>query len=149
MDLKKTLIDECKRLVNVRLQNIQDTILSNQKALQSETKSSAGDKHETGRAMLQLEIEKAGKQLLDVEQMLIVLQKINPKLSSKRIGLGSVVETDEMNFFISVSVGKLIISNTTYFAISPVSPIGKIMLGKRVNQQIIFNGKTLNIRLVK
>lgn len=149
MDLKKTLIDECKRLVNVRLQNIQDTILSNQKALQSETKSSAGDKHETGRAMLQLEIEKAGKQLLDVEQMLIVLQKINPKLSSKRIGLGSVVETDEMNFFISVSVGKLIISNTTYFAISPVSPIGKIMLGKTVNQQIIFNGKTLNIRLVK
>ncbi|NVJ88513.1 MAG: 3-oxoacyl-ACP synthase [Flavobacteriaceae bacterium] len=149
MDLKTTLIDECKRHVNVRLQNIQDTILSNQKALQSETKSSAGDKHETGRAMLQLEIEKAGKQLLDVEQMLLVLQKINSKLSSNKIGLGSVVETDEMNFFISVSVGKLIISNTTYFAISPVSPIGKIMLGKSVNQQIIFNGKTLNIRLVK
>ena len=53
-----------QHFVNNRLQTVQDTLFhSNQKALQSETKSSAGDKHETGRAMLQLEMEKAGQQL--------------------------------------------------------------------------------------
>ena len=37
------------------------SILELQQSLDSETKSSAGDKHETGRAMLQIDLEKAGK----------------------------------------------------------------------------------------
>ncbi len=41
----------------------------NKKALFSETKSSAGDKHETGRAMLQLEMEKTSQQLAVINQM--------------------------------------------------------------------------------
>ena len=52
------------------IKHVEDTIevykkgiLDAQNGLQSESKSSAGDKHETGRAMLQLEAEKLGKQL--------------------------------------------------------------------------------------
>ena len=58
MNIKEELLKKCHQFVNNRLQNIEETISSNQTALQSETKSSAGDKHETGRAMLQLEMEK-------------------------------------------------------------------------------------------
>lgn len=60
MSLKEELYELCVDFVDSRLSTIQQTIESNQKALTSETKSSAGDKHETGRAMLQLEMEKAG-----------------------------------------------------------------------------------------
>ena len=63
MNLKEALFKQCEAFVNKRLRNIEEVISSNQKALQSETKSTAGDKHETGRAMLQLEMEKAGQQL--------------------------------------------------------------------------------------
>ena len=63
MNIKQQLYKHCQEFVNQKLDTIQKTILSNKEALNSETKSSAGDKHETGRAMLQLEMEKAGQQL--------------------------------------------------------------------------------------
>ena len=58
------------------MKTIEHTMQSNQEALDSESKSSAGDKHETGRAMLQLEMEKAGQQLQEVEKMKLILEKI-------------------------------------------------------------------------
>ena len=45
MNIKKELYNQCISFVNKRLQTIEDTISSNQNALQSEIKSSAGDKH--------------------------------------------------------------------------------------------------------
>ena len=68
LTLKESLFQQCEDFVNTRLQTIQIIISSHQKALSSETKSSAGDKHETGRAMLQLEMEKAGQQLARSEE---------------------------------------------------------------------------------
>jgi len=63
MKLKQELFKQCEKFVNNRLQTIQEIISSNQKALQSETKSPAGDKHETSRAMWQFAMEKAGQHL--------------------------------------------------------------------------------------
>ena len=84
MKLKEQLYYLCKSYVNDRLETIEDILSSNQKALQSETKSSAGDKHETGRAMLQLEMEKAGQQLVGVSQMNTILAKIDFLNTSKK-----------------------------------------------------------------
>lgn len=78
MTLKEELYQLCVNHVNERLQTIERIIESNQKALTSETKSSAGDKHETGRAMLQLEMEKAGQQLHSIRQMKETLSRIDP-----------------------------------------------------------------------
>ena len=72
------------------MDTVEQIISSNQKALQSETKSSAGDKHETGRAMLQLEIEKASQQFKAIRDMRTVLAKIDLVKESKTAHLGSV-----------------------------------------------------------
>ena len=93
LTLKKALFQQCEDFVNTRLQTIQTIIFSYQKALSSETKSSAGDKHETGRAMLQLEMGKVGQQLAAVQQMQQTLAKINILTSSTNIALGSVIKT--------------------------------------------------------
>ena len=74
--------------------------------MSSETKSSAGDKHETGRAMLQLEMEKAGQQLASVQQMQQTLAKINTLTSSTNIALGSVIKTSSACYFLSISEEK-------------------------------------------
>ena len=66
-EIKRQLYSQCVDFVEERLSNIQNQIRAIQESLTSETKSSAGDKHETGRAMLQLEREKAGQQLAEVE----------------------------------------------------------------------------------
>jgi len=146
--IKEILFKECEAFVNKRLQTVEEIISSNQKALQSETKSSAGDKHETGRAMLQLEIEKAGQQLSGINQMKLVLAKINISKNTEIAHLGSVIETSFSNYFLSISTGKIIIENKIYFAISVLSPIGKLLLGKKVNEEFVFNGKTFQIKKI-
>ena len=149
MNLKLILLNQCKNFVDNRLQTIEDIISSNQKALQSETKSSAGDKHETGRAMLRLEMEKAGMQLSGILQMKEVLAKIDVSIESKVAHLGSIVQTNNNLFFLSISAGKLIVNDKVYYAVSILSPIGKILLGKKENEEYHFNGKKNTIILVE
>ena len=148
MKIKEVLFKECQNFVNKRLQTVEEIISSNQKALQSETKSSAGDKHETGRAMLQLEMEKAGQQLAGISQMKLILAKINILKKSEDAHLGSVVETGFANYFLSISTGKIKVENKIYFAISVSSPIGKLLLGKKVNEEFTFNGKTFKVKKI-
>ena len=145
LKIKEALFEQCEVFVNKRLYNIENVISSNQKALQSETKSSAGDKHETGRAMLQLEIEKAGQQLAGITQMKAVLSKIDISKTSKNACLGSVIITDKARYFLSISAGQLVVVDKSYFAISVASPIGKLLLGKQEKDAISFNGITIVI----
>ena len=148
MNIKEELYKLCEGYVNQRLQTVEEIIYSNQKALQSETKSSAGDKHETGRAMLQLEMEKAGQQLQGINQMKEILAKIDISKNSNIAHLGSIIETNTTNYFLSISAGKLIASGKDYFAVSVSSPIGKLLLGKKINERFTFNGKKITIQQV-
>ena len=145
LKIKEVLLDCCEVFVNKRLKTVADVISSNQKALASETKSSAGDKHETGRAMLQLEMEKAGQQLSGIAQLKVVLSKIDVLKSSKNACLGSIIVTDKARYFLSISAGQLVVADKSYFAISVSSPIGKLLLGKQEKEVISFNGKTIEI----
>jgi transcription elongation GreA/GreB family factor len=145
LKIKEALFSQCKSFVNNRLQTVEAVLSSNQKALQSETKSSAGDKHETGRAMLQLEMEKAGQQLSGIAQLKVVLSKIDVLKSSKNACLGSVIITAKVSYFLSISAGQLVVADKSYFAISVSSPIGKLLLGKQEKDMISFNGKSIVI----
>ena len=149
MELKKELFLMCQDYVNNRLKTVQEIISSNQNALQSETKSSAGDKHETGRAMLQLEMEKASQQLVGITQMNEILARIDVNKSSSKAHLGSVVFTDKANFFLSISAGQLEVLNDKFFAISVSSPIGKMLLGKEENDNFIFNGNSIKVLKIR
>lgn len=137
-ELKKKLFSECAKFVQGRADTIQNIISSNQKALSSETKSSAGDKHETGRAMLQLEMEKASQQLSSINDMKSALSKISLE-NSDNVKLGSLVVTNHINYFLAISAGEIKMENQVYYAISPSSPIGKLLLGKRAGDSFNFN----------
>ena len=140
--IKHKLLDACTEYVQLRAQTIDEIISSNQKALSSETKSSAGDKHETGRAMLQLEMEKAGQQLASINQMKMVLAKINLDASTSA-KLGSLIITDKANYFLAISAGEIKIESIIYYAISPSSPIGNLLLGKQTGDIVNFTRKML------
>ena len=94
MITKSQLQEFCKSHVNSRISRIQKDIDSIQESLASETKSSAGDKHETGRAMLQLEREKLGQQLKEAEKMALILTRISITYKAKTIVLGSWVKNE-------------------------------------------------------
>ncbi len=146
MEIKEKLYQQCVEYVNKRLQTIDEIISSNQKALQSETKSSAGDKHETGRAMLQLEMEKAGQQLQGITQMKEILARIDIYKKSNIAHLGSVVITDKASYFLSISSGKLKVDDKKYFSVSISSPIGRLLLGKQEGEIVVFNNVKQKIK---
>ena len=139
LKIKTKLYEACLLFVNEKHNTISTTIESNKKALFSETKSSAGDKHETGRAMLQLEMEKASQQLASIIEMKEVLAKIETQKTSKIICLGSLIKTTKANYYLAISVGKIIVDNSDFYAVSTNSPIGKQLLGKTVGDEIPFN----------
>ena len=145
MTVKEQLYEECKKFLYGRLNTVVERIANIQESLQSETKSSAGDKHETGRAMLQLEREKAGNQLSDIEKQQELFSKVTIDVSSEVARLGSLIITDNGVYFLAISVGAIIINTNTYYAISPSSPIGRILLGKKEKDVLVFNNKTIII----
>ena len=143
--LKEKLLNLCQVFVDQRLRAIQDTISEIQESLTSETKSSAGDKHETGRAMLQLEREKAGQQLAVIQNVNQIVSKINPSISSEIITLGSVVFTTQSNYFIAISAGELKLEDHLFYAISADTPIAKLLLGKTIHAHLKFRDQDFKI----
>ena len=143
--LKKTLFQHCIDHLNKSLGLFEQRKSDLLVALESESKSSAGDKHETGRAMLQLEREKLGEQIKETERNLKLLLPLENHVSSKTITIGSVVKTDQLSYYIAVSTTELKVDMATYYCISAQSPIGKLLLGKKVGETISFNHKTSSI----
>ena len=98
--------------------------------------------------MLQIERENAGNQLREIEKVMHQLAKVNISLASERIRLGSVIETNQANFFMSISVGKLETNNLLYLGVAPNSPIGMCLLGKTKGDQFNFNRKVYKVLTV-
>ena len=112
-----------------------------QAAANEEGKSSAGDKYETGRAMMQIERDKAAQQLEEALKLKKVLDGLDALIISKAVRLGSVVKTTNYNFYLSISAGKFLIGKEEYIAVSPISPIGKLLLNLKEGDQFVFNKK--------
>jgi transcription elongation GreA/GreB family factor len=144
-NIKEELYMICKKIVKEKLTNVNEIIKSNQIALQTETKSSAGDKHETGRAMLQLEMEKVSQQFNSINKMQIVVQKIPHVNNTHTISLGSVVHTSFQNYYLSISVGEVKVMGQNIYCISTLSPIGKELLGKQKGDTFKFNDRFIEI----
>ncbi len=145
MSIKEALYQQCEVFIDNRFRIVENTIKDIQKSLTTETKSSAGDKHETGRAMLQLEREKAGKQLAEIQKIKAVLSKIDISKSSNTVSLGSVIYTSHLNYFIAISAGELKVENKTFYAISASTPIAQLLLGKTVGDIISFRNQEFSI----
>ena len=145
MNLKQELYNYCLADINRRLSISEKGLQQLQESLSSETKSSAGDKHETGRAMIQLEREQLGNQLANIEAEKEIILKIDPTTQSQIVGLGSVVLTSQKNYFLSTSIGKIHLDDTDYYALSLGSPIGQLLSGKRVGDRFVFRGQEIEI----
>lgn len=141
MDVKEAARQYCWDYLTQKRTILQERRAALQESLQMETKSSAGDKHETGRAMVQLEQEKLAKQLLELDNMARVLDQVGIDSNSKKVGLGNLVRTNTAIYFIAISAGAVEIENTeTVFCVSARSPIAQAMLGKEEGFEFVFNG---------
>jgi len=141
MLLKQELFQKVTQHLNDKLLVLQGVIKDQKINLESETKSSAGDKHETGRAMMQLERENTGKQLAEIQSQFQILNRLQVQHTHTKVILGSIVFTTLNNYFISVGSGLLKVRDQEFYAISMNSPMAQQLLGKSKNDKAVINGR--------
>ena len=133
-------------MLNDRADQIHNEMRLIQSSANEDTKSSMGDKYETSRAMAMIEKENLAGQLKVVQDQIRVLKEINNLLASDTIQLGSLIHMDDgSQFYISVSLGKIQLNDSTYFLISPVSPLGKALINQKRGSEITVVGRKLTI----
>ena len=67
--VKHKLYQACLEFTDTQISTLKSAIKATQQSANEETKSTAGDKYETGRAMAQLEVEKFQSQLAEALKM--------------------------------------------------------------------------------
>jgi len=146
--IKENLLQHCKKHVENRMGKIKQTIADIEESLQEESKNTSGDKHETGRAMLQIDRENSGKQLMEIEKLANLLNRIDVNEAGEYVRLGSLVTTDKNIFFISISIGAVHIDGREYLCVALNSPIGSQLAGKMVGDSFIFNNQNITVKQI-
>jgi len=143
--IKQSLIKQCEEIVQQKIDMFEKLMNESQESANNETKSSAGDKFETGRAMMQAERDKNAQQFSEAMRVKMKLDLLKRTSVSEKISFGSIVITSFGNYFISISAGRLIVDNEKYFAISPQAPLAQILLQKKAGDIIEFNDREIKI----
>jgi transcription elongation GreA/GreB family factor len=139
--IKAQLYQLCFNFIQKRIENIEYSLQQARQASNDDTKSSAGDKYETTREMMQQEMDRNSKLLYEAGQQKIALQQIENVEAANISKNGSLVITSEGSFYISISAGELLLVGQKYYAISQAAPIGKVLIGKKIGESFKFNGK--------
>lgn len=140
IDLKKILFDKCLEFVDERIELESAAIERAKKAAASEEKSSAGDKYETGRAMMHLEQEKYARQLQQALDLKKSLMQLDVKKSYATVQPGALVITNRDNFFFAISADEIEIDDEEYLALSFASPLGQAFAGLKEGESVDFRG---------
>ena len=143
--IKHNIKSEILNQLEQKIQDTSNAITSLKESRDSDTKSSAGDKHETSRAKIQTEIDQLSKQFNHVQRQKNNLSAININQSHNMVDVGSLVKTDKGYFFISIGWGRIQIQDENYFAISIASPIGKLFKDKKKGDSIQFRNMSYDI----
>lgn len=148
-NIKQELLLTCKEQLAASYTILQDKIGSIVSSLNDDTKNSAGDKHQTSRAMLQIEREQAGERLAEIEKTQKIILQIDLTNRSAKAHLGSLVFTNHGTFFLSISVGSVVVENQTFYCIGLQTPIGKLLLGKTEGESFKFRDKKYSIQSIR
>lgn len=139
MNFKQKVYQECLQVVNGKIDGLQKALNDLKESISNETKSTAGDKHETARAHLQIEQENISRQLKEVLDQKAVLDQTDFSIESTAVIKGSLVKTSKGYLLVSIAAGKLQVAGITVFALSPLSPLGARLMGQKAGDTVKMN----------
>ena len=143
--LKSAVFTHCDSFLRQKANDYLAQDQSLLEALDSEGKSSAGDKHETGRAMIQLEREKLAQQRKRNDQDLKTLGSLKNRVAIAQIYPGALVHTSLASYFLAIPADAFSHHQKNIYCISPQSPIGQLLLGKKTGESFTFRGNEIEI----
>jgi hypothetical protein len=146
--MKEKLIDYVKKYLDQRIANSLSAMQAAQESANGESKSSAGDKYETSRAMGHLDREMHGRMYQQAQQERQIVERLDDTITYKKGALGALMKTSMGDFFLSVSIGQVEIEGEKMMIISPQSPIGTLLMSKGVGDSFSFRGKEAIVEVV-
>jgi hypothetical protein len=135
-------------LIGQRIATANEAMTQAQEAANSEEKSSAGDKYETGRAMGHLQKDMYARALAESVKELASLSAIPIEPLCDKGGPGAFMLADGIAFFIGAGLGKHTVDGQTVVFLSPLAPLAGQLRGKKTGDQILFNKTMVTIREV-
>jgi hypothetical protein len=120
-----------------------------QESIDSETQSTAGDKHDTSRELMQQERNKAAQNLQNQMSLDSLVLKLKKVIISNEVSFGSLVLTNEGWFFIGLPLGRVCFEKDDVLCISGNAPAAKFLESQRVGASIKMNGKNIQILRIK
>lgn len=148
LTLKKQLLAYCEKYVEERIERAEEPIKRAVRSANEESKSSAGDKHETTQAMAHLEQENNAKQLAEALKLRRAIIELKNISSSNIIDFGSLVHTNKGIYYIALSLGVVTLNQSNYFVVAPTSPIAMQLKGLKASDTMTFNGNVYTVTSV-
>jgi hypothetical protein len=148
MTFKQKIYNHFLQIVNDKVNLLQQVLADLKESGTNETKSTAGDKHETALAMLQIEQANTRGQLQVAFEQKAALEKINPVIVADEVVNGSLIKTNQGYLFLSIALGKAIIDNNTVIALSSQSPLGQKLMGLRITDIAEINNSSYLIQSI-
>ncbi|QDH79255.1 hypothetical protein FKX85_09510 [Echinicola soli] len=139
---KKEVYQVLHTLLAEKQKEIVSSIEQLKQSAAEDTKSSAGDKYETGREMVRQEINKAELMHSEYCVQMDLLRSIDPNEEHEKVRPGSLVSTDRAVMFIAIGFGKIEVNGQVVFVISPQAPLARLMMDKATGESLTFNGAT-------
>ncbi|MAM20180.1 MAG: transcription elongation factor [Gramella sp.] len=148
MDIREELIRICREKIDEKVASLKKSMDGLKEDLENESKSSAGDKYETSREMINIEWNKLSQQLVEFEKQLKTLNRVQHLEPKETVQLGAIVDTGKARYFISVPAGEIYLDHQRYYAIGVHSPIAQAMLGKKKGEFFSFRETSTKINSI-
>lgn len=142
---RRQLVEHLLALFAERLDVLDAEISSTRSAFTSDTKSSAGDKHEVGRAMVQQELDKLEEQRSKLIGHQQEIDRVPLDRNYEQVSFGCLVSTDQGTYFIAIGLGAVEVGGSTLYVISLASPMGQALKDRRPGDLLTFNGKAIKV----
>lgn len=149
MTLKNKVYNHYKQELQNKINMLQKVLADLKESGANETKSTAGDKHETALAMLQIEQANSRTQLEGAYLQKKNLEKINPSIAATWVVPGSLIKTSRGYLFLSLSMGKATLDGITVTTLSPQSPLGIKLMGLKKGDTAEVNNNTFFIESIE
>jgi transcription elongation GreA/GreB family factor len=148
MTFKQKIKQQHLLLLQDKIDVYQDMISGLSDDAQNDAKGSAGDKHETALSMMHLEQEKITQKLTEAIALQGILDRIEVSKTNSTIALGSSVKVNALQLFVSAALPKITVEGITVLSVSPQSPLGSQLMGKKQGDKVVVNGTTFTINEV-
>ena len=149
MTFKQKIKSHYQNLLSEKISELRFMISDLAQDAQNDAKGSAGDKHETALSMMHLEQEKLNQKLAEIIGQKNSIDKIDADAIHTKVALGSLVQTNEMLFYISAALLKIQLENKIIIAVSPQSPLGSQLLGKSLGDEVEMNNNRFKITSIE